>query len=309
MLRISLFMLVVLAVAAAVIAPTALHLANPYRLYANVVPAKEIAVAAPRVTTLPDFTQYQQTADKKQAFFGFLAPLVAAENARIEEHRKGLEALHTKWLFKPDSLTREQKSWLAYLAKQYRVEFELGSYEEGKASFDLLFRRVDVVPETLVLVQAANESAWGTSRFATDALNLFGQWCFSEGCGLVPEARSAAATHEVRKFDSVNASIASYMRNLNTHPAYFELRSLRAEQRRQGSDIVALDLTPGLLSYSERGEAYVEELNAMIRVNRPLILSALADPANEEGPVAEPGFSSSGSGGEDTASRADSAPE
>lgn len=306
MLRVVLFMLVVLAVAAAVVAPTALHLANPYRLYDDVVPAKNIAVDAPRVTTLPDFSQYQQTADKKQAFFGFLAPLVAAENARIEEQRMGLQALYTKWRFKPDSLTREQRSWLAYLAKQYRVKLDLDTVAGAEESFELLARRVDVVPETLVLVQAANESAWGTSRFALEALNLFGQWCFTEGCGLVPEARSEDGKHEVRKFASVNASIASYMRNLNTHPAYFELRSLRVEQRRQGRDIRALDLTAGLLSYSERGEAYVEELNSMIRVNRPLIMAALADPANDEGPVAEPGMSGAG---EENSTRSNSAPE
>ncbi|WP_258806873.1 glucosaminidase domain-containing protein [Pseudidiomarina sp. CB1] len=306
MLRIVLIMLAILAVAAAVVAPTALHLANPYRLYDNVVPAKDIAIQAPRVTSLPDFSQYQQVADKKKAFFDFLAPLVAAENARIAEHRQGLDALHTKWLFNPNSLTREQRSWLAYLAKQYRVDFSLESIEAAEETFELLIRRVDVVPETLVLVQAANESAWGTSRFALEALNLFGQWCFTEGCGLVPQARGDEAVHEVRKFSSVNDSIASYMRNLNTHPAYFELRSLRVEQRLLGRDIRALDLTPGLLSYSERGEAYVEELNAMIRVNRPLILAALADPANEDGPVAEPGFSGLD---DEQATRSNSAPE
>lgn len=306
MLRFVLFVIALIAVAAAIVAPTALHLANPYRLYDNVVPAKDIAVDAPLITALPDFSQYQQTADKKQAFFEFLAPLVAAENARIAEQREGLKALHTKWRFHADSLTREQRSWLEYLAKQYRVDFSLATKDEARETFALLNRRVDVLPETLVLVQAANESAWGTSRFALDALNLFGQWCFSEGCGLVPQARSDSATHEVRKFASVNASIASYMRNLNTHPAYFELRSLRTAQRQLGRDIRALDLTPGLLSYSERGEAYVEELNAMIRVNRPLILSALNDPANEDGPVAEPSFESSS---EEQTMNSNSAPE
>ncbi|RUO60325.1 glucosaminidase domain-containing protein [Pseudidiomarina insulisalsae] len=304
MLRALTIMLAILAVAAAIVAPNVLHLANPHRLYDNEVTLGEMAAAAPRVTTLPDFSQYQQTADKKQAFFGFLAPLVEAENAHIAEQRHGLEALYYKWQFRPESLTHEQKSWLAYLAKQYRVEFTLdGTSEAAQEMFDLLFRRVDQVPETLVLVQAANESAWGTSRFAVQALNLFGQWCFSEGCGLVPEARGADARHEVRSFDSVNASIASYMRNLNTHPAYFELRTLRAEQRERGRDIRALDLTPGLLSYSERGEDYVEELNAMIRVNRPMILDALEQPIPEEGPIAEPGFP------DQDARSSDSAPE
>ncbi|MFC0444804.1 glucosaminidase domain-containing protein [Pseudidiomarina halophila] len=295
MLRGLVIVLSILAVAAAIVAPNALHLANPYRLYNNVVPAQDIAVAAPTVTELPDFAGYQQSADKKQAFFGFLAPLVEAENALIREQRSGLEALYTKWRLKPDSLSQEQLSWLEYLAKRYRVEFSIASEAEAEETFALLMRRVDVVPETLVLVQAANESAWGTSRFATEALNLFGQWCFTEGCGLIPAARGEEATHEVQKFDSINASIRSYLRNLNTHPAYFEMRQLRAEQRERRADIRALDLTPGLLSYSERGEDYVEELNAMIRVNRPIILETMG----AEEPVAEPGFTPS----------SDSAPE
>ncbi|MGQ4275922.1 glucosaminidase domain-containing protein [Pseudidiomarina sp. E22-M8] len=286
MLRSLVIVLGILAVAAALVAPNALHLANPYRLYDGVVPARNIAVAAPTVTELPNFASHQQTADKKQAFFEFLAPLVEAENALILEQRSGLEALYTKWRLKPDSLSHEQISWLEYLAKRYRVEFNLAEQAEAEQAFALLMRRVDVVPETLVLVQAANESAWGTSRFATEALNLFGQWCFTEGCGLIPGARGDEANHEVQKFASINASIRSYLRNLNTHPAYFELRQLRAQQRDRKNRIRALDLTPGLLSYSERGEAYVEELNAMIRVNRPIILETMG----ADDPVAEPGF-------------------
>jgi Bax protein len=81
--------------------------------------------------------------------------------------------------------------------------------------------------------------------------------------------------HEVRKFKSVNASIRSYLRNINTHPAYLELRVLREQRRAEGQDIRALDLTPGLLSYSERGEEYIDELNAMIRVNRPIIVELI----------------------------------
>ncbi|CAB0149941.1 hypothetical protein PSI9734_00514 [Pseudidiomarina piscicola] len=286
MLRYLVIMLGLIMAAAAAIAPNVLHLANPYRLYDGVVPAKKVAVAAPVVSAMPDFAKYQQTAAKKQAFFDFLAPLVAAENALIEEQRSGLDALYTKWRLKPDSLSREQVSWLEYLAKRYRVEFNFASPLEAEQAFELLLRRVDSIPVTLVLVQAANESAWGTSRFAKQALNLFGQWCFTKGCGLVPGARGEDATHEVEKFNSVNASVRSYLRNLNTHPAYFEMRKLRAERRAQEARIRAVDLTPGLLSYSERGEAYVEELNAMIRVNRPLIMDALG----AEGPVAEPGF-------------------
>lgn len=297
MLRFLLVVFALIAVVAAVVAPNVLHLANPHRLYDGVVPVKTDQVKVPEIRELPDFSQYSQAADKKQAFFGFLAPVVAAENALIEQQRQGLQALHTKWLFKANSLNREQRSWLEYLAKRYRVDFDL---QEGAAEmFELLLRRVDVVPETLVLVQAANESAWGTSRFATEAFNLFGEWCFSEGCGIVPNLRGDEARHEVERFSTINASVRSYLMNLNTHPAYVELRTLRAAKRAENADIRALDLTPGLLSYSERGEAYIEELNAMIRVNRPLILEAL----DETGPLPEPGFNAS------AATNSNSAPE
>jgi Bax protein len=157
---------------------------------------------------------------------------------------------------------------------------------ENSDMFTLLLRRVDVVPETLVLVQAANESGWGTSRFALEGLNFFGQWCFRRGCGIVPENRPDGMNHEVRIFKSVNASIRSYLRNINTHAAYLELRLLREQRRAEGKDIRALDLTPGLLSYSERGEDYIDELNAMIRVNRPMIVELIEaiEPTNSNLP-------------------------
>ncbi|MBY6063102.1 peptidoglycan hydrolase [Pseudidiomarina sediminum] len=291
MLRALFFMFALLTIAAAAIAPQYFNLANPHRLYQDVALVEKRAPQL-EIRQLPDFSVYGGTADKKQAFFSFLAPLVAAENAYIEEQRQGVQTLYTKWRFNPTSLTPQQVQWLANIAKEYRVEFDYRNNAE--TAFELLLRRVDVVPETLVLVQAANESGWGTSRFALQALNLFGQWCFTDGCGLVPESRGEQATHEVQRFPSVNASIRSYLRNLNTHPAYVELRQLREQQRQKGRDIRALDLTPGLAAYSERGEAYIEELNAMIRVNRPLILDALReDPRLHEGPVAEPDFPAS----------------
>src|SRR5690606_10772550 len=98
-----------------------------------------------------------------------------------------------------------------------------------------------------------------------------GQWCFRKGCGLVPDQRAEDGNHEVAKFASMNASVRSYMRNINTHPAYLELRQIRERYRLEGERAAADVLTQGLLSYSERRGEYVEELNAMIRVNRPLI--------------------------------------
>lgn len=231
----------------------------------------ESVVEVPTITEVPDFNEFTDVRDKKQAFFGYLAPIVKAENAKIEAERNSAVELEniTK---NGTKLTKQQRQQLEAIASRYNVEVD---YDDLEATFGVLMRRVDVVPEALVLVQAANESGWGTSRFALDALNFFGQWCFSPGCGLVPDSRVDGMNHEVRKFDSVNASVRSYLRNINTHPAYFDLRRLRAERRSAGADVRALDLTPGLLSYSERGEDYIHELNSMIRVNRPIIVDVL----------------------------------
>ncbi|RZQ56791.1 peptidoglycan hydrolase [Pseudidiomarina tainanensis] len=228
------------------------------------------------ITEVPNFQQFADVRNKKQAFFGFLAPIVQVENASIEQERERVVRIQ-QHLLAGNKLSSQQSKQLTAIAERYNVDVDSSDYE---ATFGVLLRRVDVVPEALVLVQAANESGWGTSRFATEALNFFGQWCFTKGCGLVPDARADDMSHEVRKFSSVNASVRSYLRNINTHPAYFELRRLRAEKRAAGADVRALDLTPGLLSYSERGEEYIYELNSMIRVNRPIIIDVLEPSSN-----------------------------
>ena len=117
------------------------------------------------------------------------------------------------------------------------------------------------------LAQAANESAWGTSRFATKGNNLFGQWCFSKGCGLVPRGRVEGASHEVAKFSSPFRSVRAYIQNLNRHPTYQELRDIRQEDRRGKDPLSGVDMAAGLLGYSERGQEYVDEIRAMIHYN------------------------------------------
>ncbi|MDX1704983.1 glucosaminidase domain-containing protein [Pseudidiomarina sp.] len=269
MLRVLFFAIVAVAVAAIVWWPVSLDLRTDEQIQADQLTPGPMQM--PVITEVPDFSEYTDVREKKEAFFSFLAPLVQAENARIKQERRKLAELSERWS-EGLPLSPEQTEWLSQLALRYRAKFDLA---ENSEMFRVLFRRVDVVPETLVLVQAANESAWGTSRFALDALNFFGQWCFSEGCGLVPESRNEGANHEVRRFNSVNASVRSYLRNINTHPAYLQLRLLREQRRAAASELRAVDLTAGLLSYSERGEEYIEELNAMIRVNRPIIVDVI----------------------------------
>lgn len=207
---------------------------------------------------LPDFSQYQDTTEKKAAFFSFLYPRIVLANSRILIERDYLDSLAAK-----DTLTRKEYDWLAQQAERLRVDAEPGSEEQ----FALLRKRLDVIPPSLILAQAANESAWGTSRFATEGNNLFGQWCFSKGCGLVPLGREEGANHEVAKFESPYRSVRAYIQNLNRHQTYQLLRDVRLKDRRSNAPLSGIELAEGLLGYSERGEEYIEEIRAMIHYN------------------------------------------
>ncbi|MGM0766997.1 MAG: glucosaminidase domain-containing protein [Pseudomonadota bacterium] len=207
---------------------------------------------------LPDFSRYRDSTERKAAFFSFLYPRIVLANSRILIEREYLESLAQK-----DDLSESERSWLKAQAQRLRVDEEPGSQE----LFDRLRKRLDVISPSLVLAQAANESAWGTSRFATRGNNLFGQWCFSRGCGLVPQGRVEGATHEVAKFASPYRSVRAYIQNLNRHPTYQELRDARLHSRNNGKLASGAALAAGLIGYSERGEDYVKEIRSMIRYN------------------------------------------
>lgn len=207
----------------------------------------------------PDFTQYPAGEARKTAFFDYLLPLVRAENEAILSSRRALGRI-----IESGGMGWAERLWLERLAETYEMsDFDPGAPAERQE----LLRRVDVVPPSLTLAQAANESAWGTSRFALEGNNYFGQWCFVRGCGLVPAARGADATHEVAAFESPRESVRRYMNNINTHNAYQALRRMRASMRAEGQDITGLALATALVRYSERGQEYVDELQAMIRGN------------------------------------------
>ncbi len=207
----------------------------------------------------PDFTEFAAGDARKAAFFDFMAPLIEQENEAVLSSRERLLALQ-----EAGSPGWAERRWLMLLAERYELEeFDPGDAAERAQ----LIKRVDTVPASIAMAQAANESAWGTSRFARLGNNYFGQWCFVRGCGLVPEARNEGASHEVAAFDSARESVRRYMNNINTHNAYAELRTRRASLRSEGNDISGLALAPALIRYSERGQAYVNELQAMIRGN------------------------------------------
>lgn len=224
----------------------------------------------------PDFSSMTVISERKEAFFGFLAPMAEWENQRILKERERVLALQAE-LTSKGILSAASKRKLKALVEQYRLDdVEMSSQEK----LDTLLRRVDIIPLSMVLAQAATESAWGTSRFAMEGNNYFGQWCFRQGCGLVPLQRSAGQQHEVAYFANALESVRSYLRNINTHAAYRELRQIRASLRAAGKAIEGLELIKGLESYSERGTDYIDELALIIRGNG---LHLLDLPAPEEG--------------------------
>ncbi|ASM50274.1 Bax protein [Pseudoalteromonas espejiana DSM 9414] len=211
---------------------------------------------------IPKFSEFADVKQKKQAFFDFFRPHVEAENKKILQQRAKLEIARMMLEYN-EPLEAKQQRDIVKILKLYGLPETVNGLMLSQA-----LRRVDIIPKELALMQAANESAWGTSRFARIGLNFFGQWCYSKGCGMVPRRRNSGAAHEVAAFKSVRAAVSSYFRNINTHNAYKELRAIREDLRRQQKPIAATALTHGLMSYSERGEAYIEELNTMINQNR-----------------------------------------
>lgn len=226
-------------------------------------PVKKFGQDVTSVAPVPDFAAVTPITAKKRAFFYYLKPEVEKQNQEILLDRSFLMAIYEQ-IRHNELISDRQQQRVREIAKIYAVSYESLS----EIVLQKLLLRVDAIPSELVLVQAANESAWGTSRFARNGYNFFGMWCFQKGCGFVPRRRNSNANHEVAKFDSLSKGVAKYLNNLNRHNAYKDFRYIRAALRNTQQPITAEALAEGLLSYSERGQAYVEELQAMVRVNR-----------------------------------------
>ena len=216
------------------------------------------------ITVFPDFASIDTVAVKKQQFFDFLEDYVMAENANIAETRRELRS-YVDIANSGVAFSQRERRWILQLAEHYDLDTSALSDREIANE---LYLRVDKVPVSLALAQAANESAWGTSRFARQGNNIFGQWCYEEGCGLVPRSRLSGATHEVKKFDSIQESVNAYINNINTHPSYGYLRELRARMRDRNRPLDSLRLAMGLSSYSQRGDNYVDEVQNLIVQNQ-----------------------------------------
>jgi Bax protein len=215
------------------------------------------------IVVFPDFAAIPSVDVKKQQFFDYLQDYIAAENNAIVEIRQELTA-YADIANSGVAFSARKREWVLELAETYRID---NSGLDDRDIVNELMLRVDVLPISLALAQAANESAWGTSRFVLEANNIFGQWCYAEGCGVVPSRRRDGATHEVKRFESIESAVEAYLININSHPSYQYLREMRAEMRRRKQALDPMVLAYGLGRYSERGDHYVDEVQNIILQN------------------------------------------
>jgi uncharacterized FlgJ-related protein len=204
--------------------------------------------------------------DKKKLFFRIIAPIVLRINELILEDRVRAQELNER-LAQGQNVTPEDQAWLTELAVKYKVLESTSERLDSNALAELLMR-VDVVPPSLALAQAADESGWGTSRFAEQGNSLFGQWAWGKGLKPAEQRTSELGDYRMAAFDSTGQAAYAYALNLNTERAYHDLRLRRADLRRQKQRISGSVLAETLLHYSERGPAYVHDLEALIKNNQ-----------------------------------------
>lgn len=199
--------------------------------------------------------------DKKRFFFRLMAPLVLTANELISADRAKLLSLS-----KMEVLGAKDQIWLVALAKRYKVATREAGFP--KSVISELTNRVDVIPVSLALSQSAEESGWGTSRFADLGNAVFGQWTWG-GKGIKPkQQRKSLGNYKIASFDSILDSVKAYMRNINTNAAYKELRDMRAQLRKTSQPISGWKLAEALSRYSERGLDYIKSLHTIMRVNK-----------------------------------------
>ena len=205
------------------------------------------------LTKLPkDLKSLGNTSEKRELFIKILLPLILKENNKITEDRKRLFKILNKNFNTPG-----ERVWLKRRFKEYKIEDK---------DLSKLKMRMDIIPVSIALAQAANESGWGTSRFALEGNALFGQWTWSKK-GITPKNQDKNKSHRVLQFQVLKASVRAYKNNLNTHNAYKEFREARAKIRENSDVINGLELTKYLKAYASIGEKYVAILDDIIEKN------------------------------------------
>ena len=205
------------------------------------------------LTKLPkDLKTLGDTKTKRELFIKIVLPLILDVNKQITDDRKKLFKILGK-----NFNTVGERVWLNRRFKQYKIE----DHDLAK-----LKMRMDTIPVSMALAQAANESGWGTSRFALEGNALFGQWTWSKK-GISPKNKDPNQSHKILQFQILKASVTAYKNNLNTHNAYKEFREVRAQLRQENKKIIGLDLTQYIKSYAAIGEKYVAIIEDIIEKN------------------------------------------
>ena len=195
----------------------------------------------------PEFDKIEDVQEMKKTFFNYLLPEINKKNNEIQLLRKRV--------IEKDLSIEE----LTKLYKKYRID-------EG-SEIGALLEKIDIIPPSLVLSQAALESNWGRSRFAKFYHNYFGLWCFKKGCGVIPKKRDKGDTHEVAKFSSPEKAVDYYFLSINRNKSYGVLRKIRQNKRSKGQSITGLSLSEGLTNYAEIGYEYVDRIRRVITSN------------------------------------------
>tara|TARA_B100001996_G_scaffold235314_1_gene181682 strand:- start:1984 stop:3195 length:1212 start_codon:yes stop_codon:yes gene_type:complete len=205
------------------------------------------------ITKLPkDLKTLGDTKKKRELFIKIILPLILAENNKIIDDREKLFKILGK-----NFNTVGERVWLKRRFKEYKIDDQ---------DLSKLKMRMDIVPVSLAIAQAANESGWGTSRFALEGNALFGQWTWSKK-GILPKNQDPNQTHKVMQFQILKASVRAYKNNLNTHNAYKEFREKRAQIRESGDQVTGIALVKYLKNYASIGDKYVAILEDIIERN------------------------------------------
>ncbi len=241
-------------------------LSNLFRRVGDEIDGVQRTGNVPRVllaSLTKNFANLSRPAQRKLGFIRSVLPLVLQVNGRVARERLRILELQDR-VMSNKKLTGAEEAWLAGVTDRYGLE---------KVDFASLLKRVDIVPPSLAIAQAAEESGWGTSRFAREGNALFGQRIYRDNRpGIVPTERAEGESYKVRAFDHLLQCVTAYVHNLNSHFAYDAFREARARMRRDGGVIEGYPLVDTLERYSERGEAYIETIKLIMRGNKLQVL-------------------------------------
>lgn len=199
-----------------------------------------------------ELKEIQNVKKRKELFIQIVLPLILEENNKILLDRKKLFAILNK-----NNNSKSDNEWLNKKFKQYGI---------SKRDIPTLKRRMDIIPASMAIAQAAKETGWGTSRFALEGNALFGQWTYTDK-GIKPAAAEVGTTHKVMMFNVLKSSVRAYARNLNTHKSYKKMRYIRAIQRDNAGILNSLELVTYLDNYAETGKEYTIILKKIIEQN------------------------------------------